>query len=279
MSDAEELSPRTAIRNWLQVTNSKVTAKPTNTFAEQRDTEQRSKRHSKRHHETRYPSKSKFEHDKDAGQKHQRNNESGTREKRVTDRVLLVNSHQAKPQTNFKEDTALHFDGLGLAERLGLHAPFRTFKDHSDNDTVDVQGRPRKRRRSRASTSSYLESAAPADFSDNDHDHPIHATIVRTASLGPVLGDRVKNTSPTVFQGSEKLLTPYERRPRHKTRQDRYELKDNNRNSEKTKQAAKKDRGDQKQKKHKRKEKSGAALMHDFAAQNVAHDRLTVSYT
>ncbi len=279
MSDAERLSPRTAIRNWLHVTDSKLTAKPTNAFAEQRDTEQRSKRHSKRHHETMYPSKAKIQHDKDAGQKHQRNNKSGTREKRVTDKVLLVNSHQAKPQANFTENTALNSDGLGLAERLGLHAPFRTFKDHSDNDTVDVQGRPRKRRRSRASTSSYLEPAAPADLSDNDHDHPIHATIVRTASSGPVLGDRVKKTSPTMSQGSEKLLKAYERRPRHKTRQDRYELKDNNRDSEKKKQAAKKDRGEKKQKKHKRKEKSGAALMHDFAAQNVAHDRLTVSYT
>ena len=77
------------------------------------------------------------------------------------------------------------------------------------------------------------------------------------------------------------ILSPeklsYERRPRHKTRQDRYELKGNNKDSEKMKQATKKDRGEKKQKKHKRKEKSGTALMHDFAAQNVAHDRLTVS--
>lgn len=286
MSDAERQSPRTAIRNWLQVADSKSTTENADAFPEQQPINLGLRHHSRRHHTTRYSSETKHPHDEEAGRKQQRHNKSGARQKRVTDEILLLNSHQAQPQIHPKPNTASNSNSLGLAERLGLHAPFRTFKDHSDQDIVDVQGRPRKRRRSRSSTSSYLEPAAATDLSENGHDHPSHATILRTTNGGPALGDRGKNTSPmasqsseTMLPSSEKLLKSYERRPRHKTRQDRYELKDNNRHSGKMKQAAKKDREGRKQKKHKRKEKSGAALMHGFAAQNVAHDRLTVSCT
>lgn len=286
MSNDERQSPRTAIRNWLQLTEKKLTAKPTNEFSEQQDIERRSRHHSRRHRPTRYPSEIKDQRDEAAGRKHQRHNNSGTRQKRVTDEVLPVNSHQAQSQIYLNKDAAGNSEGLGLAERLGLHAPFRTFKDRSDHDILDVRSHSRKRRRSRSSTSSYLEPAAANDLLDKHQDDPSHATVLRTASAEPALGDRVKKSSPTASQGSEmmllspeKLLKSYERRPRHKTRQDRYELKGNNKDSEKMKQARKKDRGEKKQKKHKRKEKSGTALMHDFAAQNVAHDRLTVSCT
>ena len=276
MSDSERQSPRTAIRNWLQATNSKSHAKPTDALPERQNIERRSTHHVRRHHTKRHRSEPKNQHAEEAGQERPRHKKS------------RVNSHQAQPQLPSKENTAVDSNGLNLAERLGLHAPFRTFKDHSDNGIPDVEGRPRKRRRIRTSTSSYLEPAATNDLSDNDHDHPSHTTILRMANEGPALGDRGKNTSPTASQGSEmlspspeKLLKSYERRPRHKTRQDRYELKGSNRDSLKTPRIEKKDRGENKPKKHKhqRKEKSGAALMHDFAAQNVAHDRLTVSCT
>ena len=286
MSDAERQSPRTAIRNWLQVTDSKSTTENADAFPEEQPVNLGLRHHSRRHHTTRYSSKTKHPHDEEAGRKQQRHSPSGARQKRITDEVLLLNLHRPQPQTHTKSDTPSNSNSLGLAERLGLHAPFRTFKDHSNHDIVDVQVRPRKRRRSGSSTSSYLEPAAANDHSENGHDHPSHTTILRTTSAGPALGERGKDMSPMASQSSEMMLSSpetllksYERRPRHKIRQDRYELKDNNRRSEKMKQAAKKDRGGRKQKKHKRKEKSGAALMHDFAAQNVAHDRLTVSCT
>lgn len=286
MSDAERQSPRTAIRSWLQHTDSKSPAKPSDAFSEQKIIEWGSRHHSRRYHKTRYMSGTKDQHDEEAGREHQRHNESRKRQKRVTNRVPLVNSHQARPQIHTKDNATVNSDGFGLAARLGLHAPFRAFREQSDNEIPDAQARPRKRRRSRSSTSSYLEPAAANDLSDIDHGRPTYATILRTASTGPEPGDRGNKIVPRTSQDSEtvlpspdKLLKSYERRPRHKTRQDRYEFKDNNRDSEKTKQAAKKDRREQKQTKHKRKEKSGAALMNDFAAQNVAHDRLTVSFT
>lgn len=276
MSVSERQSPRTAIRNWLQDTDSKSNAMPTGARPEKQNVERVSRHHKKRHHTKSDRSEAKDQHAKEAGRQRPRHDQSE------------VNLRQAQSQLHSKENTAIKSDCLGLAERLGLHAPFRTFKDHSDNGIADVQGRPRKRRRIRSSPSSYLEPAAANDLSDNDHDRLVRTTTLRSVNERPVLGHRGKDISSTASQGSEmllpspeKLLKSYERRPRHKTRQDRYELKDSNKDSVKTLKTAKKDLGENKQKKqkHKRKEKSGAALMHDFAAQNVAHDRLTVSCT
>ena len=278
MSDSERQSPRTAIRNWLQETDSKLNAKPTDARPEGQDTERGSRHHKRRQHTKRDRSETKDQHAKEAGRKRPVHDKNG------------LASRQAQSQFHSKENTAVNADCLGLAERLGLHAPFRTFKDHSDNGIPDIQGLARKRRRIRSSTSSYLEPAAAIDLSDNDNDRLSHTTILRSANERPVLGHRGKNASSTASQSSEKLLPSpekllksYERRPRHKTRQDRYDLKDSNRDVVKTLKPARKDLGEKKQKKqkhkHKRKEKSGAALMYDFAAQNVAHDRLTVSST
>ena len=276
MSDSDRQSPRVAIRNWLQATDSRLHAKPTDALPEGGNIERGSRHHVRRHHTKRHRSDTKDQHGEEAGRKRPRHDNSG------------LNSRQAQTQPHSKENSAVKSEGLGLAERLGLHAPFRTFKDYSDNSIPDVEGRPRERQLIRSSTSSYLEPAAAIDLSDNGHDRLSHTTIRRTANERPALGDRGKNTSSTASQGSEtplpspeKPLKSYERRPRHRTRQDRYELKDSHRDSVKTLKTAKKDRGERTQKKHKhkRKEKSGAALMHDFAAQNVAHDRLTVSCT
>lgn len=284
MSDAERQSPRAAIRKWLQNTDSKSLARPAGALPEQQASKRDFKYHSRRGQCTRYPSETKDQHDEAAAQEHRRHSKSGSRQKHVTDRSLLVNPLQTRPRKHAEASTTIITDGHGLAERLGLHPPFRTFKDHSDDNIAEAQSRPRKRRRSRSSTSSYLEPAAANDHSDSDHARFRHATILRTVSERPAVGDRDNCVSPTASKGAEiilpspeKLLKPYERRPRHKTRIDRYELKESCRRSKKMKQDAKKDRGDKKQKKQKRKEKSGAALMHGFAAHNVVHDRLTVS--
>ena len=283
MSNSEWQSPRKAIREWLLDTNNKSTAKPANVCPEQQDIERRPRHHSRRHHRTRYPPEITGQHEDTAGRKHQTDTESGTQQKWVSGKVRLVDSRRAQPKIDLRENTAVNANGLGFAEQLGLHAPFRTFKDHSNHDISDAQIRPRKRRHSRSSTSSYLEPAAANDVSDTGSGHLGHATMQRAAHSGPALGNRGKHNSPTACQGfeispsPEKVLKSYERRPRRKTRKDHYELKEVDRDSGKTKQAVRKDREVKKQKKHKRKEKSGATLMHDFTAENVAHDRLTVS--
>lgn len=279
MSDAEPQSPRTAIRKWLQVADSRSTAKPDGEIPGPQAIERRSRRH----HTGRHSLENKTQHDKKASRRHQRHNKSQSRQRRVAE-IDLLNTHREQPQMHLEEKAAVNPNESGLAERLGLHAPFRTFKDHSENDCLDIQDRPRKRRRSRSSTDSDLQPAAATDLSDNSHDRSKYAKVPRTANRKPALVDRGNQDSPAASQSSERtlpspemLLNPYERRPRQKTRQDRYELKDRKTGSKKTKRAAKKDCMEKKQKKHKRKEKSGATLMHDFTARNVAHDRLTVS--
>jgi hypothetical protein len=80
--------------------------------------------------------------------------------------------------------------------------------------------------------------------------------------------------APKPFENHAKS---YERKSRRKTREDYYTLKETqnapNQNADEGKYFAKKSG------RRKRRGKSGSALMHDFNAQNVAYNRLTVSST
>ncbi len=182
-----------------------------------------------------------------------------------------------------KQQILLGPKGLNLAERLGLHAPFRTFRDHSDDGEVDLDAlsRPQKRRRRASSSSSYLEAAERDDAGEHDRGADHYTRIPESRRKAR------KHTRSSARSSSEALpetlpppanhTTSYERRSRHKTREDRYDLKKPDDAREK-RRSTKKEGAEKRHKPRKRKEKSGAALVHDFAAQNVAQDRLTVSY-
>lgn len=91
-------------------------------------------------------------------------------------------------------------------------------------------------------------------------------------------GSGMSESGPDAATSPEGPTKQYGRRPRHKTKDDKYEVKQPGRKSEKHK--GKKEKRDAKAKqgkKRKRKERSGDALMHTFSAPNVAQDRLTVS--
>jgi len=171
---------------------------------------------------------------------------------------------------------------VSLAERLGLHAPFRTFGD-GDGDGDGELGHGtnathRKAKRRRTLSSSLLLEPAEIDLGLGQEEeeredlckprartkgYPLHNGGISGSEKGP----KPSNSAATKPKS-------YERRSRHKTREDRYDLKqDTKRPTKKQKKAgaAGKDR------KRKRKEKSGNTLMHDFTASNVAQDRLTVS--
>ena len=284
MSDAERQSPRTAIRNWLQVTDCNTAARPSDAPRELLKIEQASRSfHPGQKPSTSHPLTNQDQYDKRNGHKQHGHKNNGTRQKRITDKSTLVEPIQAQRRRQPK-DTTVKSSSLGLAERLGLHAPFRVFKEHNDEDINEAQHHSRKRRRGRSTTSTDLRPPAANDPVNNKHDRPSFLTTTRPAKMQPALNNRDENSPPTASQGSdmnlqspEKLAQSYKRRPRHKTRLDRYEFKGNDGRSKKPEQAMERDQGKKKQKKHKRKEKSGAPLMHDFAAQNVAHDRLTVS--
>ena len=170
----------------------------------------------------------------------------------------------------------------GFAESLGLHPPFRTFRVRSE-DTILHQEDPlrtRKRKRKVSSTISYLEPAVVDELTDPENGKWKPHDREGTRRLPPSDDDGdLKPSAEFLRRPDQTTALPnepaglYERRPRHKTREDRYELKDGTREKKKV---ANKDSQEKKQKKHKRREKSGGALMHSFTAQNVAHDRLTV---
>ena len=65
----------------------------------------------------------------------------------------------------------------------------------------------------------------------------------------------------------------YERRPRHKTREDRYDLKQTKEHRKSRKYKKKKQEASGK---YPRNGKTGTALLHNFVAGNVASDRLTM---
>lgn len=143
--------------------------------------------------------------------------------------------------------------------------------------------RARKRKRKASSTISYLEPAVVDELTDAENGKRRPYEEERTRRLPPSVDDGVlKSLSGFSRRPDQTTALPekpaesYERRPRRKTREDRYELKDGTRDKKKV---AKKDSQEKKQKKHKRREKSGAALMHSFTAQNVSHDRLTVRWS
>lgn len=170
-----------------------------------------------------------------------------------------------------------------LPRVLGLYAPFRSFGwEKADIDVNnDLARADRKRKRGHSSVSSYLE---PATFTAYKHagesfcdqkkapvSQRLHAELDDSASQP---SSASPDTSALNSISREKPNKDYERRSRHRTRENRYELKEvkeaKKRKKKKNEDAPKKER------KRKRKEKSGAALMHDFTAQNVAHNRLTV---
>lgn len=175
---------------------------------------------------------------------------------------------------------------VSLAERLGLHAPSRTFEDgDGDGDGVGVgelghgtDAAHRKTKRGRTVSSSSLLEPAEIDPGLGQEDaegegpcKPRAGTKGYSFHDGGISGSE-GGPKPSNFPTTKPKS--YERRSRHKTREDRYDLKqDGKRPAKKQKKTgtAGNDR------KRKRKEKSGNTLMHDFTASNVAQDRLTVS--
>lgn len=172
-----------------------------------------------------------------------------------------------------------------LPRVLGLYAPFRSFgREKTDMDlNQDPSRSSRKRKRKHSSISSYLEPATFVVHPEVRDDGCGQTKAPGLHGLDADLGVSALRSSPDSADSlaiksisKEKLNKFYERRPRHKTRESRYEVnqvKEAQKRKKKDENMPKKDR----KRKRRCKEKSGATLMHNFTAQNIAHDRLTVS--
>ena len=163
------------------------------------------------------------------------------------------------------------------AEKLGLHAPFRLFASRGADERPVLQNNDgrRKRRRSPSTASSSLKPALQVEESEEESEDVEDPRTYKTShAIRKPSGERM-SSSILVSELPEKPSKTYERRKRHKTREDRYEMKGGAKRA-KT-QKSEKEAGAKPKKKKKRIQKSGSALMEDFNAGNVQPDRLTVS--
>ncbi|KAL9100744.1 MAG: hypothetical protein Q9163_003911 [Psora crenata] len=166
-----------------------------------------------------------------------------------------------------------------LSAHAAMQAQSRdTAPDARFRDSGGSMYRSRKRRRSSSLQSTYLEPAPvvdlprlPSNLSPYNRHHERDSSNREPAEdhiNPPSLAGRLN--TPVTYS---KAIKSYERRPRHKTRQDRYELKQ----GIEAKECPSSKAGLQKRaKKQKHKEKTGAALMHHFKAENVSDGRLTL---
>lgn len=163
------------------------------------------------------------------------------------------------------------------ARSLGLDAPFRSFdyKNNAAGLLVDGETPVRKRKRSISSLSSYLETAKAINHQSGKNDRKRRNKSKANRDATSQSSDLLQSSDVTI-DSPEKPVKVYGRRLRHKTREDCYELKQAKFPNKKREKNEKKDRCSKRNQKQKRKEKSGTALMHEFTAQNVAQDRLTV---
>ena len=266
----ERVSPRAAIRTWLQDTVIEPRLIPQNDQLKSSEQCDRWKRHRRRKNvsDSRRSRSPRIAPRHDKG----KSGEEGSK----------FDVHRASSIP--KQHTSGGSEGINLAERLGLHAPFRTFRDHSRSE-VELNNLPRrpKRRRRESSPYSPLEPAETNDAAEFNHAVVSPTGVSRSRKKARRHAENEpENLSGNSLNSTMTLPSPkrptksYERRPRHKTREDRYDLKEH-KDTKKKERSSKKDGAERKPKSRKRKDKSGAALMHDFAPQNVSNDRLTVS--
>ena len=185
-----------------------------------------------------------------------------------------------------KSPTAQKSDKRGLAERLGLYSPFRAMdKEYlSGNSEWDgpEKDQSRRRKRSVSLASTYLEPAklTKPRARGNCKVRNSHLSLARAGTSGTsgVPGDVSETSSSLSLSTSitqpplEKIAKTYERKPRRKTKEDRYDLKQIKRSGKIRVEKAKK-----KGKKQARKTPHGTTVFKDFKATNIGASRLTVS--
>ena len=175
-------------------------------------------------------------------------------------------------------------ESIGIAAKLDLHPPFQRIEAKGrERDREQTAGGTRKRRRQSCSdtssvthTSSFPKHSKDRKKEDNDHrQRSGHDTRKDAIPDQPNSENGSDYSSSILPTSTDHDMEPiYKRRPRRKTREDKYELKQGG----KVRARAKKEGrpSDKKRKRHMRKEKTGAAILQSFSAKNVASERLTV---
>lgn len=146
-----------------------------------------------------------------------------------------------------------------------------------DHNAIPASGR--KRKRNVPSTSSDVEPATFQTHAGLETNGCVHRSIDSGSANNAELKETVRDSNNSYpddlsTQSCGRTGKTYGRKPRRKTREDRYDLKED--------KVIRKPRTPKKshyarERAEKRRKKSGSGMMHDFSAKNVAPKRLTVS--
>lgn len=146
---------------------------------------------------------------------------------------------------------------------------------------VDHQSIPataRKRKRNLPSTSSDVEPATFQTHTGLETDGCVHRSIYSASANNAELKETVRDSNNSCSDLSThrrgRTEKSYGRKPRRKTREDRYDLKQD---KVVRKPRTRKKRHHPREREEKRRKKSSSGMMHDFSSENVVPKRLTVS--
>ena len=278
-------SPRANIREWLSKTIQSVPAETTQTLAQTHAhhlrREDRVSPHSghpnRSSHASQLPRVQSTKHHKHHTRDQRRYNghhspEERARYGRTSSVVDLHKAEKAGLRSGPKES--------GIAERLGLQGPFRAFS-YEDRLSVETS-RPQKHRPGGFLSSPDLQPASATDIErsskdrvDSKNAQQAKASRYIVAARSSASCSKGTTHSTILFSSPKQVSKSFERRPRHKTREDRYEVKDD---STRTRRPRRSDRERKDTKKPNRKMKLGRNLRHEYTAPNVSKDRLTVRF-
>jgi hypothetical protein len=171
---------------------------------------------------------------------------------------------------------------VGLAERLDLRPPFKLMQAKGLEDSAKIHKRT-------SSASSCLE---PAMLPESDpslrplivsqpHRTKQHSSLRQSkasqldgeASIDERSQSEASSQRSRASSAASAIFPKYERRPRRRTREDRYELKEARKRKRPSRENETKNK---KCKRRKCRQKTSAAILHDFSAENIEADRLTV---
>ena len=277
MSHDQRQSPRAAITNWISNTVAAARSR------ESRSNPEQSERDVQSDH---YPPREKALQARESRSRH-RNQKSATksgrhRKPRVRQEegrscydVSQIDHQQPSPRRS-RHRVNSKVNEPPIANSNGLHAPSRAPRNRDDygHTGANVHHPSRKRRYESSATSSSLEYATASTRSVSSCSDGTSQRNSRQShtKMPEAIDNSIKpSSSPKPVDRS------FERRPRRKTREDRYELKESKdkRRKKESKSQPTRDKGSRRRK---RKEKSSANLMHEFSAENVSSERLTVRF-
>ena len=160
--------------------------------------------------------------------------------------------------------------------RLGLRS-FRHAFDEAD-DTQQQHSSKQKHRHRSSSDSSLLQPLTRIDSKSRKEESKLHPDPRERFVSHPTKKRKAASSDSTSLAGSNARPEIFERRDRHKTREDRYEPKKKKHKSEKRdKERKPRKTREKKGDKKKAEKKAGEKLMHNFSSKKVSQDRLTVS--